>query len=390
MADITQQQPKRADNFTVTEKVENLFQQAAQAHSRFEDNYQTLMATPARSPRHASQGMECVLGEHKLLMVAQRYYDTHGLNVLNRAIHSLEGQERSSILMVAESPLRIIPEASHMGMPDILGQAIAKEARIRVHVPVTSLSDLSVIGEAISIGIQNQVDRIDILGAVVNSVAHPLNLGTAIDIKTGVEEMRQIVSDDVGILDLYNFADEALNLSPSQMRNLSQIIDNASRQAGHVEDDGQVISRGLYDKEILSDILNNAPEHRASILGFAVCTASEKRPSPDIGMAIHTCFEAWGGQYSALLLHEGVISISKYVEDGATRQDSAALAYMKKADNCLQQAKFNHIERELTELVTSGDLPRNILVISDLHTAPAYNRMMASLLRVKPTDITYY
>lgn len=270
MNDLTHQQPQRKDVFSVTETIESLFKQADQAHRRFEESHEASMATESR---RVSKGMQCMLGDCKLSILAQCYYDKTGLDILRWAIKSLAGQERASILMMAERPLRIIPADSNMGMPDVLAQAIAREAKIKVHVPVTSLSDLSVIGEAISIGQQRQVDKIDILGAVVASVAHPLNLGTVIDLKTGVDELRKVVPHEVGILELYQFADEVLNFSPDRLRTLAETIDNASRQVGHVENDGQVIQGGLYVRDILADILNHAPEHRASILGFAVCSA---------------------------------------------------------------------------------------------------------------------
>lgn len=281
--------------------------------------------------------------------------------------------------MHIERPLRIVPEHGEDAMLDNLAIALATEANLTYHLPPVSLTEVSVVEEAISLARHHQIDRIDVLGSLVNAVAHILNMGTGVDVASGVQVMKDIVPGDVGIIDLYRFADRTLNLEKPELGRLGRIIDNAAISSGHVDENGDAFPRGLYVKEILSDILQRRPKYREDILGFAVCSASEPGPSADIGRAIMACCDAWGGAFDPLILHDGAISMAEYVYE-APGDDLASLAYMQKIDSCLQQAKINHISKALSKLAQQDSLPQHIFILASLDIAPAYLNVLTQLL----------
>jgi len=211
-----------------------------------------------------------------------------------------------------------------------------------------------------------------------NAVAHILIMGTSVDVASGVQVMKDIVPDDVGIIDLYRFADRTLNLEGPELDRLSRMIDNAAISSGYVDENGNAFPGGLYVKEILSDILRCRPKYRDDILGFAVCSASEPGPSADIGRAIMACCDAWGGAFDPLILHDGAISMAEYVY-GAPSDKLASKAYMKKMASCLLQAQINHISRALSNLAEQNLLPQHIFILASLDIAHAYPNLLEKL-----------
>jgi hypothetical protein len=378
MNKINNKLPERADIFTFTPRMEQLFNLADLAHKDFMELYGVPMQTTSSSAELTSRNATIEIGPHTVFLVGQRYYDSQGPSVLHGSIRQLEGKEKSSILMIIERPLRIVPEHAEDAMLDNLAIALATEANLTYHLPPVSLTEVSVVEEAISLARQHQIDRIDVLGSLVNQVAHPLNMGSRMDVTSGVQVMKDIVPDDVGIIDLYRFADRTLNLEGPELDRLSRMIDNAAISSGYVDENGNAFPGGLYVKEILSDILRCRPQYRDDILGFAVCSASNSVPSADIGRAIMACCDAWGRAFEPLILHDGAISMAEYVY-GAPSDDLASLAYMQKIDSCLQQAKINHISKALSKLAQQDSLPQHIFILASLDIAPAYPNLLEKL-----------
>jgi hypothetical protein len=269
MIEIAGKRPDQGALFTITPKITRLFERAAAVHRDFEQLYDHPMQMRSSAEHIATRHATMQIGQHTIFLVGQRYYENTGAAVLHESIKKLEGKEKSSIMMIIEQPLRIVPEAAEDAMLDSLAIALAKEADIRYLIPPVSLSEVSVVQDAISLARSLQIDRPDILGSIVNSVAHQLNIGTPMDVKSGVEVMRNLVPEDVGIVDLYSWADKVLNLEPAQIHRLEQIIDQAAISSGHTDSDGGATEGGLFDKQILSDILDQQPAERSNILGFA-------------------------------------------------------------------------------------------------------------------------
>jgi hypothetical protein len=386
----TSQNQRFDETFKLTSEDRKLFENGRNAQRDFREINGTSLGLAGAQ----SLSMSCTLGPIKLTSVAVHGYDPKVLALCEQALAGLQGLKRSEILFVIERPPRIVIDGCEDTLVERLVARIGARAGIRVVDPESSLGSVNVIKRAAELAKEKSIPLDEILGATVNATAHPLNIALRVDFASGIDKLVNLLRDDIDrgdidLVEVYRTMVSTIHFSPDQVREFGKKIDQAAIDAGLLDDSGQAEHGTLYTKDGINAIIEQLPHLKNQIICFAAALAAPQRQSDDTVLALLSCYEAWGGSFPAIEIHKGTIRIADYVRGSARQRDKGALGYMTEIDHCLQQARFEALERCISKLNVNEGYPKNILFVAERAVAPFFGRILAQQLKVQPTDIDY-
>jgi hypothetical protein len=376
MAVVAGQKPGYEEHFNFLRSDRERFDSAHFTH----DEYELYNKRPMARGEHLSYKQSHQLRDTNLFVISAAAYDRNALTYCSQAFESLAGTRTSDILLIVEHPLAIVPDDCGPARLDSIARAIGTRAGLRVVDSHTTLASTEVIERAIEVAKTHGYTAEAVLGVVIHSVALKLNSHSTTDLTKGVDLVAQALGRDVNLLSLYHNAHRVSSYSPSQLTTLQAELSQAVVAAGLAPGAMNPRSVNLYARGNLLAVLNEIPEKGNDILGFLACFAAPERPTPRTLLAVPACYEAWGGRFSAMQLHQSALLMAKHLTSGVIGIDWASNTLIHDIKTIISSVREEAVNRCVDLVVSPSHAPRHIVVVAEPSTAFEFNSAIAQKL----------
>jgi hypothetical protein len=310
---------------------------------------------------------------NKRLVLTVEYtpYDATAVDLIDQQSRKFEGTPLETLAFVVPSSLQISPTGLEAGLANVLARGIARSCDITLLEPGSSFANWEVIEQARLMGRRLGIDRSDIVGAVVGSVAHSLNTVCSVDINRGVEFFRHFAPEDADLLSLYECGTILMNVSRDYISSLEERITALATQVGYFNPEHDAYPSVLFDRDAVHDMLQADPEMRRDLLGLGVCLGAQGSRAVDYTSAARAAYEAWEGKISFSNIHDAILPM-RDLRNRAARNDDHARQYLGRIDEVLQSAIAEKVREEMHTFLRANPRVRSLLVVSDVFTADFY------------------
>ena len=363
----------------MTSELQGLTESARQVHRNLMTSWDTELAVPCFVGKSSCYKAKLPSGE--ILTIAYTPYDARSVDLIGEQCLTLVGRSLRSIAFIVPSPLQIVStgglsgqsEGWEPGLPDVLARKIAHASGVPVFEPASSLSNWEIIKGAGDKARMYGVDRTDIVGAVVGSVARSINTVCSVDIHMGIEYFRPLLPRDIDLIELYECGHTLMTASKEQIFALREQAATLALSLGFSDHDKNPYPDALFDQQALHGMLEAEPSLRRDILGLGVCAGAKGRTAPDYAGAAHAAYQAWRGHISFASIHEA-IGPMRELRNLAAERTPRAVQYLERIDEALEGALKEKTHEDIRAFIRSNPQIETFFVVADASTAHHYRQ----------------